>query len=61
MPSNDTSHDTSARLQRKPIEFEVSIFICSLLPQVGAKSADIESSYTFCVRYFNKTNGFGLV
>ena len=54
MQSNNTSHDTSARLQRKPIAFEVSIFICSLLPQVSAESADIESSYTFCVRCFNK-------
>ena len=58
MHSIDTSHDTSARLQRKPIAFEVSIFICSLLPQVGAESADIESSYTFCVRCFNKKTDY---
>ena len=61
MQSNNTSHDASAHLQRKPIAFEVAIFISSLPPQVGTESADIESSYTFCVRYFNKTNGFGLV
>ena len=27
---------------------------------MGAESADIESSYTFCVRYFNEKNGLGL-
>ena len=60
MQSNDTSHDTSARLQRKPIAFEVFIFSCSPLPLVGVESADIESAYNFCVSCFNKKNGLGL-
>ena len=60
MIRNDTSPVKLACLWRKPIAFEVSTFISSLPPLVGADSADIESSYTFCVKNFNKKIGLGL-